>query len=62
MIIEALPKENCADCVFCSEMIFCNLRDGEHIEFDDKFERANDWFCPLRNDQIIVTNKVKVLK
>ena len=63
MIIEVSPKDNCADCVFCSEMIFCNLLDGEHIEFDDKFEKASDLFCPLRcGDPVGVTDKVKVVK
>ena len=64
MIIEVLPQNNCMDCVFCEEAIYCKLMDGEHIDYDYDNGREVASFCPFINPQMVseMTNKVKFVK
>lgn len=62
MIIEVTEPNECSDCVFCEELIYCGLRDGDHIEFDNEYSKAVPSFCPLQNQNMKVTNKVKVIE
>lgn len=63
MIIEVLPNDDCSNCVFCEEMIYCALLNGEHIEFDeDKWGKAKESFCPLSNVSRPVTDEIRVIK
>ena len=50
MIIEVKPVDNCSDCVFCEEGIWCKLMDGEHIDYD--YENGQYQRIPMRwNDR-----------
>ena len=63
MIIEVDAKENCSDCIFSEEFIWCGLRDGDRIIFDEEsYGMPDKDFCPLLNSKIEITDKIKVLK
>ena len=63
MIIEVSQKDDCSNCVFCEELIFCSLLEGEHIDFvNDKWGKAKESFCPLTNKTKNITDKIKVIE
>lgn len=64
MLIEVNQKNDCSDCVFCQEGIYCGLLDGEHIDYDYENNRMVASFCPIINPEMRdkITDKVKLVK
>lgn len=63
MIIEVLPKDDCSNCVFCEEMIYCSLLNGKHIEFvNEAWGKAKETFCPLINKGKNITDEIRVIE
>lgn len=62
MILEVKPVDDCCDCVFCEELNYCKLKDGEHCNFDYLNERYVATSCPLINKTESVTDRVRIIE
>lgn len=58
MIIKIDHKEDCSNCVFCEEAIYCSLKDGD-LCYSKDFEKR---YCPIDDKEIPITEKVTIVE
>ena len=61
MIIKVKPVEECNQCVFCDDFIFCSLK-GDSLDYDFDNKRYFASFCPLLHpEEPVKSDQVEVI-